>query len=482
MPDRIYIAITPTKFDDEPDLQPALTAADRPNETDVGKRPSRRGLSIAAAATAMVLAAGIVIIVGNKEGKAVASAQTENCADVALDPEYIAEANPSVPESDTSPQCQPGEPDTNPKRQRRQPSDDDTDPKHERGEATEATASAEITARLSPPARHDLARPTAPPDGTWPADAPPPAIAPFDQQQARKHQQAWADYLKLPLEYANSVGMKFVLIPPGEFNMGSTPEEIEQALKEAGEYKHWQQHIRSEAPTHNVVLTRPFYLAVHEVTQKEYEAVMGKNPSYFAKTGPDPQLAEQTAKFDTANRPVEGVSWNDAAEFCAMLSKQEELTPFYFRAGETVTPLKGTGYRLPTEAEWEFACRAGTTTKFWNGDEAPAGWFANNSGGRTHEVEELAGNSFGLFDVHGNVWEWVQDGWQPTYYERLAMPAIDPACPFSAGFQRVLRGGHWYDFPSNCRSSARRAHAPSHRSRYIGYRVVLVAVVSGESR
>ena len=321
----------------------------------------------------------------------------------------------------------------------------------------------------------------------WPADAPQPAVSPFDAAQANRHQQQWADYLKLPLAYTNSIGMKFVLIPPGEFTMGSTAVEIEQTLQQIDpKDRYWQDCVKSEAPAHAVVLTQPFYLAVHEVTQKEYETVMGRNPSYFAKTGPDPYWIERLAGIETGNHPVEGVSWNDAAEFCAQLSKQEGLKPFYFRAGETVTSLEGTGYRLPTEAEWEFACRAGTTTRFWSGDNDQeailAGWFGGNSGGRTHEVEELSSNPFGLFDVHGNVWEWVQDVSEWTFYKRCAAGAIDPVCLFSAGRPRVLRGGDWLYGACNCRSSVRLANAPSNRFFSIGFRVALMAVAPSTGR
>ena len=191
----------------------------------------------------------------------------------------------------------------------------------------------------------------------WPADAPPPAIAPFNAEQARQHQEAWAKYLNIDVEYTNSIGMKFILIPPGEFTMGSTAEEIEEALKFRVEDTHWQECIKSEAPQHKVILTQPIYLGVNEVTQAEYEKVMGVNPFHFAPMG---EGKDAVAGLDTGSHPVEMVSWIDAAEFCAKLSKQEELKPFYFRAGETITPLDGTGYRLPTEAEWEYACRAGT--------------------------------------------------------------------------------------------------------------------------
>ena len=318
----------------------------------------------------------------------------------------------------------------------------------------------------------------------WPADAPPPAIAPFDAAQAKKHQEAWAKYLQIEVEYTNALGMKFVLIPPGEFTMGSTAEEIAAALKEVGEDKHWQECIQSEAPQHKVILTQPIYLGVNEVTQAEYEKVMGVNPSHFARLGAG---KEAVAGLETTEHPVETVSWNDAAEFSAKLSKQEKLKPFYFRTGETITPLDGTGYRLPSEAEWEFACRAGTATKYWIGDQdedlVRADWFGGNSGGRTHAAGELKANPFGLSDIHGNVWEWVQDGWDATYYGQFSdKPAINPNSPFSAGSQRVLRGGRWFNSGSSCRSSYRYARDPTLRSYDIGFRVSLVAVGSRVSR
>ncbi len=310
----------------------------------------------------------------------------------------------------------------------------------------------------------------------WPADAPKPAIAPFDAAQARAHQEAWAKYLGVPVEYTNSIGMMFRLIPPGEFTMGSTEAEIEAALKEVGEDKHWRECIRSEAPQHKVLLTQPIYLGVNEVTQAEYEQVMGVNPSHFAPMGAG---KEAVAGLETADHPVEMVSWNDAAEFCAKLSKQEKLKPFYFRAGETITPLDGTGYRLPSEAEWEFACRAGTATKYWIGDQDEdlmrVGWFGGNSGGRTHAAGELKANPFGLSDIHGNAWEWVRDGWDATWYGQFQeQPAINPNSPFSAGFRRVVRGGGWGYPASGCRSSNRNANDPSGHYGNIGFRVSLV--------
>ena len=137
----------------------------------------------------------------------------------------------------------------------------------------------------------------------WPAEAPPPAIAPFDAEQAKHHQEAWAKYLGVPVEHTNSLGMKFRLIPPGEFTMGSTAAEIEEALKFIDpNNEHGQELIKSEAPQHKVILTQPIYLGVHEVTQADYEKVMGNNPSWFAATGPG---KDQVAGMDTTNQPVE---------------------------------------------------------------------------------------------------------------------------------------------------------------------------------
>ncbi len=272
---------------------------------------------------------------------------------------------------------------------------------------------------------------------------------------------------------------------PGEFTMGSTPEEIEAALKDVDPNdKHWQECIKSEAPQHHVILTQAIYLGINEVTQAEYEKVMGVNPSHFAPMGAG---KDAVTGMETNSHPVEMVSWNDAAEFCAKLSKQEELKPFYFRASETITPLDGTGYRLPTEAEWEYACRAGTNTKYWIGDKdedlVRAGWFWTNSGGRTHAAGELKANPYGLCDIHGNVWEWVEDWWEPTYYEEFQeKPAIDPGVPSSAGSQRVLRGGDWGHLWSGRRAASRNAHDPPYRTTYLGFRVSLVAGVSRVSR
>ena len=225
------------------------------------------------------------------------------------------------------------------------------------------TRNGEVRLRLSLERSPEIARSRSVRAGNnSPADAPPSAIAPFDAEQAKTHQEAWAKHLGVPVEYENSIGMKFRLIPPGEFLMGSTPEEIDTALQLATDNQTWKQHIQSEGPQHRVILTQPIYVGVTEVTQAQYQHVMGTNPSHFSTTG---AAKNAFVGLETSNHPVEMVNWNDAAEFCAKLSRLEQRKPFYFRIGQTTTSLEGTGYRLPTEAEWEFACRAGTTTQFW---------------------------------------------------------------------------------------------------------------------
>ena len=309
----------------------------------------------------------------------------------------------------------------------------------------------------------------------WPKDAPPPAIAPFDAAQAKQHQEAWAKHLGVPVEYTNSIGMKFRLIPPGEFIMGNTADEIAAGLKVIDSY--WGQFLPSSGPTHKVVLTQPFYLGVYETTQEPYAQVMGHNPAHFAPTGPgrDVVAGKETGKF-----PVERVSWNDAVDFCARLSAREKLQPNYSRIGEVVTLRAGNGYRLPTEAEWEFACRAGTTSTFWNGNsvaEYPliGRHYPDKARGRTHAVGELKSNPFGLFDVYGNLWEYAQDNWSASTYSQLAKDvAIDPICLPSGNSLRAMRGGSWMDVPPTSTSGTRLGHGPTNRDYInVGFRVAL---------
>jgi formylglycine-generating enzyme required for sulfatase activity len=228
------------------------------------------------------------------------------------------------------------------------------------------------------------------PPWNLPPGSPPPAIAPFDAAQAKAHQEAWAKHLGVEVEMENSIGMRFVLIPPGEFDMGSTEEEVAKLLEEAratNQPDWYIERLPAEAPRHRVRITKPFYLGVFEVTQAQYEQVMGSNPSRFK---------------EDANCPVEQVSWDEASTFCRKLGELPEE-----RSGQRA-------YRLPTEAEWEQACRCGTTTRWYSGDDEAGlkeiAWYNANAGGKTHPVGQKKPNAWGLYDMHGNVHQWCQDG------------------------------------------------------------------------
>jgi serine/threonine-protein kinase len=316
----------------------------------------------------------------------------------------------------------------------------------------------------------------------WPADAPPLAVAPFDATKAKEHQAVWAKHLGVPVETTNSIGMKFAFIPPGEFEMGSTPEEVSRELEEAKKNKQpewYTKTLSGEAPRHHVRITKPSYVAMYQVTQAEYERVMGVNPSTFTGKQIDvsafkPPLAEYVARSrpndgkrvegkDTSRHPVETVNWGEAKEFCRKLSAIPAE-----RAARRV-------YRLPTEAEWEYACRCGTATRWYCGDDETAlqdyAWFGKNSGCRTHAVGKKQSNAWMLYDMPGNVHEWCLDWYDGGYDAEL--PADDP--PGSAtGWARVNRGGgNCYD-AVDCRP-AKRHDAPSgYRSQDLGLRVWLV--------
>ncbi len=216
----------------------------------------------------------------------------------------------------------------------------------------------------------------------------------------------------------NSIGLQLLLIPAGEFQMGS-PDSDSDAYDD-------------EKPQHTVRITKPFYLGVTEVTQEQYERVMGTNPSYFKG----------------AQLPVETVSWVDAMEFCRKLS---ELP------GERIA---GRVYRLPTEAEWEYACRAGSKTKWSFGDaESSLGdyaWYTSNSGRKTHTVGTKKPNAWGLYDMHGNVWEWCSDWYKPDY---TTTTVSDPTGP-ATGSIRVYRGGSWGNYAGQGRSAFRDGGTP----------------------
>jgi formylglycine-generating enzyme required for sulfatase activity len=306
--------------------------------------------------------------------------------------------------------------------------------------------------------------------------APPMATAPFDAAQAKRHQEAWAAHLGVPVEYANSIGMKFRLIPPGQFDMGISAAQIDAEIAAArshalGYSDTLRRRIQSAGPQHSVVLTRAVYLGAFEVTQAEYQRVMGKNPSHFSPSGGG---KDRVAGIDTATHPAEMVAWSEASDFCARICVLERSDSTSAPRDPTTPALDSAPYRLPTEAEWEYACRGGSSTNFWNSnrdeDLDSVGWHRANSANQSHACGTRQANPWGLYDVHGNVWEWVQDGWQPSYDDQVRDPV---AMPSQEGL-RVLRGGSFLDPASpGCRVSYRGAFPPSARSSSLGFRVAL---------
>ena len=198
---------------------------------------------------------------------------------------------------------------------------------------------------------------------------------------------------------------------------------------------------KNEQHIHNVTIDRPFYFSIFPVTQHEWKAVMGDNPSHF--------------KGD--DLPVEYVSWDDVQEFIKKLNKKENTHK----------------YRLPSEAEWEYAAQAGTTTRYSFGDDdsklGEYAWYSENSGDKTHPVGNKGANPWGLYDVHGNVWEWVQDEWHNTYN---GAPADGSAWEDGVSASRVFRGGCWIYSARSCRSAGRISDVPGFRIHGLGFRLL----------
>ena len=230
----------------------------------------------------------------------------------------------------------------------------------------------------------------------------------------------------ITLDLGSDITMKLVRIEAGNFTMGSSETE--------------EDHKSNEGAQRQVTISKPFYMGVTEVTQTQYDAVTGKNPSNFQE--PD--------------NPVEQVSWDECVAFCTALSK-----------------MTGRPVRLPTEAEWEYACRAGTKTRYSFGNDSKNlgahAWYKSNSDSKTHPAGQKEPNAWGLYDMHGNVWEWCSDWYTDVY---VGPGTHDPKGP-AAGSHRVLRGASWQLVPADCRAASRHKALPANSYKSTGFRVVV---------
>jgi formylglycine-generating enzyme required for sulfatase activity len=228
--------------------------------------------------------------------------------------------------------------------------------------------------------------------------------------------------------YKNSIGMEFQYIAAGKFIMGSLVNPMDS--------------YGSEVPIHEVEISKSFYFGKYEVTQSQWLQIMGNNPSYFRNCG--------------ENCPVEQVTWNQAQEFLRRLNQKENTNK----------------YRLPTEAEWEYACRAGSRSTFGFGDDIQNleeyGWYVKNSGGSVRPVGQKRPNAWGLYDLNGNVWEWCSDWFDAEYYGKST--PVNPPGP-DAGYRRILRGGSWLNYPGYLRCATRYSYDPSQGFFTIGLRI-----------
>lgn len=309
----------------------------------------------------------------------------------------------------------------------------------------------------------------APPPGT-PIDGVPIAVVPFDAAQAHEHQQRWAEHLGVPVEWVNSLGMKFALIPPGEYTRGAPETDLSYWLGDFAKNSPDAALLSvrySLFPAHRVRLTQAYYMATIETTQAQYKRVVNVDQGFFRVGGAgEHRLADR----NTEDLPVENLAWAGAESFCRLLSDLEGVQP------------ASRGYRLPTEAEWEFALRAGSTTRFWYGPEADqAGAYEISmvhTPLRTRKVASLRANPFGLYDMAGNVSEYCSDWWAPDAYAKYAHRcAVDPTGPedgSSGGYQRLVRGANFGEL-SEQQSNWHTRNDPNLWQNTIGFRVVIPA-------
>jgi formylglycine-generating enzyme required for sulfatase activity len=322
--------------------------------------------------------------------------------------------------------------------------------------------------------------------------APPLLVAPFDAVTARGQQEAWAKYLRQPPELINSIGMKLKLIPASEFMMGGeeSAEAMTTYFKRTYSLDFKAENYKDEYPPHRVRITQPFYLGIYHVTRGQFQHFVndqgyktdaekdgkgGYGTNDEGKWEQKPEYTWRNPGFpQTDEHPVVNVSWNDAVAFCEWLSRKEGKT-----------------YRLPTEGQWEYACRAGTMMRYYSGDDSETLAQVGNVADATAKakfpswktieakdgyvftapVGQFRPNAFGLYDMHGNAWQWCQDWYRGDYY--AVSPTDDPKGPDS-GSNRVLRGGGWFSIARLCRAAGRIHYEPGHRDDNLGFRVCRV--------
>jgi formylglycine-generating enzyme required for sulfatase activity len=266
------------------------------------------------------------------------------------------------------------------------------------------------------------------------------------------------------VDYVNSIGMKFVRIPVGAFLMGTN--SVYRADRINNEF-HFD---KDELPQHAATISMPFLMGVYEVTQKEFQDIMGVNPSWFSRSGKGSEVIVDCVRDrllqseDTSTHPVEDITWIQASEFCRKLSAKESKV-----------------YRLPTEAEWEYACRAGTSTPFSFGEDqnrlSQYAWTQSRARPVTVPVGRFSPNQYGLYDMHGNVFEFCNDWYDRTFYDNSTL--TDPQGPRD-GLLKVMRGGSFATYNGGSvnaimgyRSAKRWSIAPNRRAKDVGFRILL---------
>ncbi len=265
----------------------------------------------------------------------------------------------------------------------------------------------------------------------------------FNKETAKEAQKAWAKHIDRKVQYKNSHGITMVLIPPGEFMMGA-----DDSVSEV-----------DEKPIHKVHLSQAYFLSQTEVTREQWKGVMGTSP--WNKT---------PLEYFNPKQPATNISWSDANEFCIKLTKIEH------KSGNLP---KDWEYSLPTEAQWEYACRAGTTTNFYFGDAKSElkqyAWCEDNTIKVNEHYPHLVGkktpNQWGLYDMHGNAAEWCLDWYGEKYYE--SSPVNDPSGPIK-GEAKVFRSGYWFTSRDDCRSAKRYSCEVSVRVHFLGFRIAQV--------